>query len=230
MLTKFIDNACEDSLTAAVFTHLLHLPSEVFWQILRNACHTTSLPEYAGEPRSVEFWPKWNPNKTRNASYVEPDVFIRFNIFDLIIEAKREDEGQQYRQQWENEVTAYDNEYGHENVPVRMIALGGIWDTKDDEVPVRMSVCPVHMCRWSTLLLECQRLKRELEEENKHAPTSRISADIRILNNLCAFFAAHGYAALRWFEDFDFKSNLPSPSVDSDQQYFRNISLQFQAS
>src|SRR5712671_1413367 len=104
MLEKFIDNPCEDSLTAAVFSHLLHLPSEVFWQILRNACHTTALPQYAGEPRSVEFWPKWNADGTHNSSYVEPDVFIRFASFDLIIEAKREDEYQQHRGQWENEV------------------------------------------------------------------------------------------------------------------------------
>lgn len=229
MLGKFI-NVCEDSLTAAIFTHLLHLPSEVFWQILRNACHTTSLPEDAGEPRSVEFWPKWNPNKTKNASYVEPDVFIRFDSFDVIIEAKREDEGQQYRQQWENEVTAYDNEYGHENVPVRMIALGGIWDTKDDEVPVRMSVCPVHMCRWSSVLLECQRLREQLVETNKDSPSSRTSADLRILNDLIALFAAHEYMTFRWFVDFDFARNLLDASADSDQQYFRNTSLQFQSS
>ena len=229
MLGKFI-NYCEDSLTAAVFTHLLHLPSEIFWQILRNACHTTSLPEYAGEPRNVEFWPKWNPHKTQNVSYVEPDVFIRFNSFDLIIEAKRKDEGQQYRQQWENEVTAYGNEYGRENVPVKMIALGGIWDTKDDEVDVGMGVCPVHMCRWTTVLLECQRMREQLAGTNIDSPSSRTSADLRILNDLIALFAVHGYVTLRWFVDFDFAKNLLGTSAGSDQRYFRNTSLQFQSS
>src|SRR6266568_1660228 len=100
MLGKFI-YICENSQTAAVFTDLLHLPAEDFWRILCNACYTKLLPQYAGEPRLVEFWPKWNPNKTQNENYVEPDVFIRFSSFDLIIEAKREDERQQCRGQWE---------------------------------------------------------------------------------------------------------------------------------
>jgi hypothetical protein len=53
MLGKHL-NHCEDSLTAAVFTHLLHLPTEVFWKILRNACYTRKLPEFPGEPWNIE--------------------------------------------------------------------------------------------------------------------------------------------------------------------------------
>src|SRR5881227_2646233 len=99
MLGKYIKH-CEDSLTCSVLPHLLHLPFELFWQILHNACFTGALPAQVGEPVSdIEFWPKWDPEGTPNNTYVEPDVFIRFPRFDLIIEAKYGDEGSQSLEQ-----------------------------------------------------------------------------------------------------------------------------------
>ena len=217
MLGKFI-NHCEDSLTAAVFTHLLHLPAEVFWQILRNACYTDKLPKNPGEPISVDFWPHWNPKGTYNNTYVEPDVFIRFSTFDLIIEAKREDNYQQYRGQWEKEAMAYENEYGSEKVPLKMIALGGIWDVKDEEVAYKAIRCPVHMCKWSRLLDECKRVLKELEWLDY--PTMQTRAHERTLTHLIDLFAWHGYSTGLWFSDFNFEINRLSPVVTSCLEVF----------
>ena len=50
MLGKHL-NHCEDSLTAAVFSHLLHLPCEEWWPILRKSCFTKTLPEHPSPPR-----------------------------------------------------------------------------------------------------------------------------------------------------------------------------------
>lgn len=243
MLEKFICNPCENSLTAAVFSHLLHLPSEMFWRILSRACYG-SLPNDPGEPLLLK-WPNWEATGTDNSDRVIPDLFMRFDSFDLIIEAKRRDNCMQSPEQWKKEVAAYANEYGNEHVPVRMIALGGIWETRDAEVSIAWPIsksgslppgerrfeikCPVHMCQWSTVLHECQLLQSELEETDKNNPSSQTSAHLRILNDLIAFFTTHGYAALRWFADFDFKSNLLDNSVDSDQQCFQNISLKFRS-
>ena len=239
MLAKFIDKAREDSLTASVFSHLLHLTSEQFWKILSGACYTKMQPEHPGEPILVVAWPNWNATKTSNEFRVFPDLLIRFTDFDLIIEAKIAEAGTQYREQWQNELIAYTNEYGKEKRQVRMIALGGIHSERGEPLSHTWSEpngrsgeshhfeCLVHMCQWSTVLLECQRLKRELERK-KHS-ASRMAADIRILNDLIALFAAHNYPALQWFKDFDFKSNFLTPLVDSDQQFFRNISHQFQS-
>jgi hypothetical protein len=229
MLEKFIDNACEDSLTAAVFSHLLHLPCEVFWKILRQACYTKSLPENPGKLLLFHAWPKWNPDGTGNNNYVEPDVFMRFDSFDLIIEAKRGDNDMQNPRQWQRELIAYTNEYGKEKQKASMIALGGINSENDEKLTYQSFECIVHKCRWNTLLLECQRLKREYEEKHKSNPKSRASADVRILDDLIAFFATHGFVALRWFAGFDFKPSLLDASVDSDQQYFQNISLIFRS-
>jgi hypothetical protein len=247
MLEKFIDNAREDSLTAAVFSHLRHLPSQLFWRILSKACCCAeNLPDCPGEPDIFNPWPKWNPTGTvTNNTYVEPDVFIRFAAFDLIIEAKIAKAGTQSGDQWQNELIAYTNEYGKDKRSVRMIALGGIHSEGDvtlthtwrESATESGSVsgnshqfnCPVHMCQWSTVLLECQRLKRELEEANMNNPSFQTFAHIRILNDLRLFFEVHGYPALKWFDDFKFESNLLDDSVGSDQQYFRNISLNFQS-
>jgi hypothetical protein len=226
MLEKFIDNPCEDSLTASVFTHLLYLPSEVFWQILWQACHTASLPRLAGElNREVEFWPKWKADDTRNSRYVEPDLFLRFPNFDLIIEAKRHDDFQQDRGQWKNEVIAYHNEYGTENVPVRLIAMGGIWDTKDEVVTLKDIICPVHMCRWSRLLDECQRMYRELGRITY--PSSAINANRRILADLINLFERHGFQTGTWFADLVPKLTPLTMSLSNHHRVFQRTHSQF---
>ena len=63
---------------------------------------------------------------TSNVNRVVPDLFIRFSEFDLIVEAKRWDSFQQNSNQWQNQITADANEYGNDQVPVCLIALGGI--------------------------------------------------------------------------------------------------------
>ena len=175
MLGRHI-NHCEDSLTAAIFTHLLHLPAELFWKILRSACYEfDQLPDQPGELVKVDYWPKWDATGTHpNQYYVEPDVFIRFRTFDLIVEAKRWDRPMQDQEQWQRELIAWSNEYGEAQRFVKMIALGGIhtttcgmifheWQSSEFGVPLNhLFKCPVFMCRWRRLIEECQKLKRTL--------------------------------------------------------------------
>lgn len=225
MLGKFI-NHCEDSLTAAVLTHLLQLPAEIFWKILYNACPTNCLPKNPGEPVSIDFWPNWNPDKTKNNTYVEPDVFVRFTDWDLIIEAKRWDRPMQDPNQWKNEVIAYANEYGSEKVHVSMIALGGIWSTDDDKVIHDEIICPVHMCKWSDVLAECQRMQRELK--NLKYPTSNTHAYKRTLSHLIDLFSWHGFQTGVWFAEVVSNSKLPrlSPSIASHHLALKRIKPQ----
>ena len=104
MLEKFIKKPCEDSLTASVFSHLLHLPIEDFWRILQNACFSDRFPDNPGEPICIHAWPQWNASGTCNSERVIPDLVIGFCAFDLIIEAKRWDVAMQDRGQWESGV------------------------------------------------------------------------------------------------------------------------------
>lgn len=214
MLGKHITH-CEDSLTAAVFTHLLHLPFEIFWKLLRSAASGSDLPIHVGEPSQVDFWPKWDATGTRNSSYVEPDVFIRFDHFDLIIEAKRWDHGMQDEGQWKREHKAYSNVYGEDEKPVRMLAVGGIWKDSDDLI----DECPVHMCRWERLLLQCRRFLSELERSEYSG--SQSCANKRILEHVIDLFAWHGFSTGIWFGDLNFQSNHLSSSLESHFGFLR---------
>jgi hypothetical protein len=240
MIAHFIDRAREDSLTASVISHLLHLPFEVYWRILRNACHTGGLPENPGEPDVVEFWPHWDSRHTTNERFVEPDIFLRFKDFDLIIEAKRWDRGQQDRSQWERELAAYATEYGRDGKDVCLLALGGIHRQNDDAVPfTRMldaddgavvegsvpCVCPVYMCEWSRLLTQCQRMERELAK--LEYPCSQSRAHCRILRDMIQLFAAHSFQVGTWYGETLQRRARLSMDTGTSSCLFRSIHLQF---
>ena len=220
---------CEDSHTASVFTHLLHLPAESFWAILRRACFTEQLPRNPGELLSVHPWPRWGAGDIPGKTTIIPDLFIRFTDFDLIIEAKRGDRDQQDPEQWRREFIAYLNDYCEEEKPVKMIALGGLLGTEDRSV-TRRSVdptdakrqnersCPVHMCRWQTLLQQCQRMRHEWQR--LEYPTSQTAAAVRLLTDLIDLFACHGYSTGRWFADLEFARYRLVPSVDAHLRVF----------
>ncbi|MCB1206328.1 MAG: hypothetical protein KDN18_18855 [Verrucomicrobiae bacterium] len=209
MLGNYIDRPREDSLTASVFSTLLHLPVNEFWQLLRKACPAADLPVYVGEPDSIEFWPKWDASGTANTNYVEPDVFIRFPEFDLIVEAKRGDIGSQHQSQWLNEVQSYCNVYGSEDREVRLMALGGVWNIRDESVPLPASVsnaeterrCPVHMAEWRRLL---EAITDERRRQRGESPSGDGKARVRILTDAIHFFDVHGFVPLRLFSSFDF--------------------------
>jgi hypothetical protein len=234
MIAKFIDRPREDSLTAAVFGHLLHLPMEQCWQILRDACPSSQFPEFPGDPLAIHAWPSWSAKGTSNTHRVVPDLVIEFKAFDLIVEAKRWDVPMQDKEQWKRELKAYVTEYGSKKRAVIMLALGGIHTHQDDELEAVWNPggpdehpfnCPVFMCQWSSVLLACQRQKRKLLQRPETS-SSRALADIRILDDLTSLFVRHDFAPLRWFEDFSFSDHLLGTSADSEQKQFRETSRQ----
>ena len=123
---------CEDSLTSSVFERLALLSDENLWWVLRNACDKQALaakplPEDVGKLEKVEFWPSWKPDPQleRNNLRVEPDVFLRFERYDIIVEAKRSDfEQSQNKAQLENELGAWYQEF-EGGRPVLLLAIGG---------------------------------------------------------------------------------------------------------
>ena len=234
MLGRFIASPIEDSLTAAVFSHLLHLPVGMFWEILRNACYSDQLPQNPGKLLGVVPWPSWSSKGTQNADRVVPDLFIRFSDFDLIIEAKRWDVEMQDLAQWQRELVAYANEYGGAGKAVRLLAVGGLWNTRDTEVfpageepkpgvlapghqPPAIR-CPVHMVKWSRILAECRKLERKLSAIV--SPTEQDAAHGRILAHIGDLMAAHGYSDGHWFADFDFSVRRLSADVTSHLHLF----------
>ncbi len=148
-----LDITHEDTITSTIFGTLLHLPDQLLWKIIREACYANSvLPKDMGELEAYKFWPQWDSRGTKNAIYVEPDVFLRFSKAVLIIEAKRSDEGGQYSGEWERELIAYENEFVSTDVPVFLISIGGNGsNTANETMMINGHRRTIVKCSWVNL-------------------------------------------------------------------------------
>lgn len=80
----------EDKKTSAAFENLMLLPDNVFWPIFRTSCFDApNLPFQSGKLISYDFWPHWDRTGTDHANYVEPDSFLEFEAFNVIIEGRQ---------------------------------------------------------------------------------------------------------------------------------------------
>ena len=193
-------NYCEDSLTAGIFDLLKYLPTDLFWSILKNALLQDNLPSYCGAIKQIEYWPKWNSKDTSNSKYVEPDLFIRFQDFDLIIEAKRKDENQQYAEQLNNELISYYNEFEEDDKTVYLLQVGGLIDgCEKQELKIKEKVIKQSKTNWSRLLRSVKSVNQSLEKQNlpNQKPLQLLLYD---LENI---FSAHGFYHIRWLEGLD---------------------------
>ena len=201
----------EDSLTSSVFGMLLFLPEDLFWKVLRKSTFNDDLPLNCGRILSYKFWPKWNSENTVNKKYVEPDIFIEFENFDVVIEAKRWDHNQQYRKQWLDQYQSYKNEYQpideEVNVSKKLLyfAVGGIRNKnkellKDDVF--------VYKFRWEKILNALMELEKVLLNSRDFLITSE--PIIRIIESLKIAFELHGFFTGLWLESLNktqFKKN-----------------------
>ena len=212
------NNTYEDPKTSSVFETMLMLPDDLFWGVLRNAClDNENLPKVAGLIEDYQFWPHWDPTGTTNNAFVEPDVFIRFQLCDVIIEAKYGERSGQYSKQWENEIIAYRNEYGDEK-PVYFLAVGGNTEKASEKVPLNEEI-KATKCTWLSLLIEITKLRDSYAE----LPTIGInhSSVIRLLNLIELAFNIQGVYNIHWFEDLKTSKPLISPdSVQTLKSYF----------
>ena len=185
--TRHNKNTNEDPKTSVVFDNLMLLPDDVFWGILRLAASNQGiLPEDAGLlADNFFFWPKWDPNlryETGNSSYVEPDVFFRFENIDVIVEAKYSDYIGQYREEWEREFKAYLNEFEDERKKVVILAVGGNHTfEREPELRVGDRKCPIVKMSWEGLLkavLSFEKNQLSSVENEKDSSMKRIIRNV----------------------------------------------------
>jgi hypothetical protein len=192
---------CEDTLTSSIFGRLIYLPN--IWDIIRSSIyHNKDLPKQAFL-QSVDFWPKWSSEKTSNATFVEPDILLRFEKFDLIVEAKRWDEKQQSVSQWENECQAYFNEYESENKDLHFLALGGLHTEKNATVEIEgKESVRIYKARWSNIL----EFVKKLEDKGNATFLER---------DIIASFRIHGFMVGEWL------STLPTEKIDGKINFWK---------
>jgi hypothetical protein len=204
----------EDSLTSSVFGHLFYLPLELAWEIIREAVFDHDLPRHCGDLESYEFWPKWDGKGTANSNSVEPDVFLRFSEFDMIIEAKRWEVGMQSSTQWKNQIIAYRNEYQDDSKSLFYVAIGGIHGEGRQSLEINGVPCTIAMCQWSRVLRATKQVQRQLERSSYR--TSASDAHLRTLRDIASLFGLHGFATGDWLENINvsrFKLSV-SPRTD----------------
>jgi hypothetical protein len=205
---KTLIESSEDSLTSTVFGLLFYLPVELFWRILTDACYGDKLPKQSGRTIRYDFWPRWTFSDRNNTYLVEPDVFIQFEEFNLIIEAKHLDYNQQYHFQWKNQLKSYFNEFD-DHKPVCFLAMGGI--TTGDEGASVVQIAgkqevTVVKCRWKTLLAQVKKTQTQFKSI-KHL-TSANDAVLNILNDLIIAFRIHGYTPVELLETISKDVNI----------------------
>lgn len=189
---------CEDSLTSSVFDLLKYLPDEIFSEILKNSLFHRKIVEENFIIENVSYWDKWDALNTTNTNYVEPDLFIRTNKFDLIIEAKRNDYFQQSESQLRNEVIAYLNEFGSDNKKIYFLQVGGIYGTADIEdfqidYNGKRNII-ILITNWSRILEAVLHTRDKITQLNSTTGNHLL----RILDDLVDAFAYHQFFSVVW--------------------------------
>lgn len=183
----------EDSQTSSIFGTLLHLPTELIWKLLSEACLSGEIQIQVGKLKEFEFWPQWDAKNTSNDRHVEPDLFLRFEFADVIVEAKKTK--QQDYDQWEKEFRAYLNEYGDEEKIVFMLAVGGIHKIEVEELILnhenQKRTCKVFKLKWQKLSNQVKNTYDELL--NNQYIINNLDSILRILKTLLLAFEIHGY-------------------------------------
>lgn len=191
---------CEDTLTASVFDLLKYLPVDIFWSILKKSVYYDKLPLESGELQDIEFWARWCAKDTNNTNFVEPDVFLRFNNFDVIIEAKRYDQNQQSKNQRYKEITSYLNEYEKDKKDLYFLQVGGLNNLNDSaDIEIKSTRTIVCKTDWTRILSQIIIEKRTIESISY----SHLNSYKRIFNDLIRSMEVHGFFQKSWLQDLN---------------------------
>lgn len=189
-------NYNEDFKTYQTIGLMQYLPANLFWSFIRECIiHKENLPNLSGEILQTDFWVKWyNIDGTNAERYVEPDVFIRFENFDCIIEVKKTEESGQHQDQWNDQITAYRNTYP-ERKRLIYVALGGNRDFDNDHGD---RYPDVYKASWHQLL---HTVHKALEERKSlHYVSTSVSQEIRILHSVIDSFRKYNEYDVEFLE------------------------------
>jgi len=215
MISSTLQNKCnptlkEDTLTSSVFDLLKYLPADLFWSILKQSLYQDILPKHSGEIQSYQFWARWstvNITEVSNAHFIEPDLFIQFSDFDIILEAKRYDENQQSTEQRTKQILTYFEEFSGELTGRKLyfIEVGGLHDKTSETITLKERDILIARTDWSSILNVVCTMKSQWD---KIAHFSHQGASyVRIFNDLIALIERHGFFKQLWLcELLDYKN------------------------
>jgi hypothetical protein len=230
VLCKKITNpAIEDSLTASVFERILYLREEIIFSILSKSLITNNiLPINKIDYENTKFWPYWT-FEHNSREYVEPDMIIKFENYDLIIEAKRSDHFSQKAEQLAFEWLAY-LEHGNINKNALLLAVGGLGQTPEKTVAVLQEEIEKIIIQKKGKSIDLPVLLgtswRKIHETIILIQSDQNLADYEnaILSDIRSALIEHGiaYHEPEWFIDFAEKSSFLCNIEDSSINFFEN--------
>jgi hypothetical protein len=200
----------EDPLTAAVFSRLSYLPSDMAWRILcRNACPMGDLRVSLGELDEILFWPRQNA-ESLGRGYVEPDVILNFEHGTVLVEVKKSDSNLQKPEQWAEELAAYAG--GPElniGLPVYFLAIGGIECLNERTLVQR--VCEAKQIakkknltlphQWVAVGCSLQGLRTSVEIELESSITTPERGVRQIFRDILLAFDLYGLRSISWLAE-----------------------------
>lgn len=202
-------NNCEDSLTSLTFDLLKYLPDELFWHILKDALIVGHLPDVT-HIEQLSFWEHWDATDTSNTNFIEPDVFLRTENIDVIIEAKRWNENQQCNKQKKEQIIAYFNEFGVEGKQLYFIQLGGLFN-RNPEDNFHYKTLEVIICKtnWSYMLQSVVKHYNMLDKLN----LKLFNPQKRVMEDIIKGFELHQFYTLKWLGELA-ASNISTHQFD----------------
>jgi len=199
---KYSIDRKEDIITSCFFDYLFLLPDQMVWDIIHDSCNDKKdLPEIAGKIKKYEFWPKWDSSWTNNENFVEPDLFIRFEKIDIIIEAKREYNSQK-SEQWEKEIISFINEYDKDvdKENLFLLAIDGNFDNLEKEKIILKKDKKsfyVFKTKWQMLYETILRLQASNEDINQR----------KILNMIIKYLEYFDILKITWPVEIKWQNN-----------------------
>ena len=180
-------NQNEDFKTSSSIGLLQYLPDEVFLRILRDSCIDFKIDiTKFGKIQSVNFWARVDAGDNIEQQFVEPDVWIETENYDIILEAKLDDTRGQYKEQWEKEIKSIMDVQAQKK-DIVLIALGGNRNMK----PREALGCPVFKASWYNLVNAVVKERDNLNNANYQS---------RILNDVIELLACQGVIKIEWLK------------------------------
>lgn len=117
----------EDLLTATFFERFSYLSDAVQLSLLSHwfAEHSGTLQHQFLGFKTIDYWVRFELGEQGNYKQVEPDLIMRFNDFNIMVEVKPPDGGDQSDEQWANEIASFIQDPNNDSKPLYFLAIGG---------------------------------------------------------------------------------------------------------
>lgn len=189
----------EDFKTSCSIGLLQYLPDAIFKEIIQECCR---IKEDFGQIQAFNFWEHTDVSFTSNERFVEPDVWIETDNYDVIIEAKFDDNAGQYKDQWKKEIQSIRNEQSNRNIhkKIVLVALGGN-NTLHDE---KIEETPIYKMSWLNLLTAIVNKRQEYGSDTHIC---------RLLDDIISLFALQGIMKVQWLDSLQVVKSLYTDSI-----------------